>query len=90
VLVTDGRYTESKECIGVFLALEAADLDEALAWETNVVAAGCRLRCGIFRSSRTEGSSEIVCPRDFGTDGTFPILRRMEVGDGPLSPVFPK
>ena len=41
VLVTDGRYTESKECIGVFLALEAADLDEALAWGRKAVVA-CR------------------------------------------------
>ena len=32
VLVTDGPYTETKEHIGGFLILEAADLDEALAW----------------------------------------------------------
>jgi hypothetical protein len=31
-LVTDGPYTETKEHIGGFWILEAADLDEALAW----------------------------------------------------------
>src|SRR5262245_64425052 len=33
VLVTDGPYTETKEHIGGFWVLEAADMDEALAWE---------------------------------------------------------
>jgi hypothetical protein len=32
VLVTDGPYTETKEHIGGFWILEAADLDDALAW----------------------------------------------------------
>ena len=32
VLVTDGPYIETKEHIGGFWVLEAADLDEALAW----------------------------------------------------------
>jgi hypothetical protein len=32
VLLTDGPYTETKEHIGGFWILEAADLDEALAW----------------------------------------------------------
>jgi hypothetical protein len=32
VLVTDGPYTETKEHIGGFWVLEAADLDEALEW----------------------------------------------------------
>ena len=32
VLVTDGPYTESKEHIGGFWILEAADMAEALAW----------------------------------------------------------
>ncbi len=32
VLVTDGPYTETKEHIGGFWVLEAADTDEALAW----------------------------------------------------------
>jgi hypothetical protein len=32
VLVTDGPYAETKEHIGGFWILEAADMDEALAW----------------------------------------------------------
>ena len=32
LLVTDGPYVETKEHIGGFWVLEAADLDEALAW----------------------------------------------------------
>ena len=32
VLVTDGPYTETKEHLGGFWILEAANMDEALAW----------------------------------------------------------
>jgi len=32
VLVTDGPYSETKEHIGGFWVLEAADLDEAVEW----------------------------------------------------------
>jgi len=32
VLVTDGPYTETKEHMGGFWILEAASMDEALAW----------------------------------------------------------
>jgi hypothetical protein len=32
VVVTDGPYIEAKEHIGGFWILEAADMDEALAW----------------------------------------------------------
>jgi hypothetical protein len=32
VLVTDGPYTETKEHMGGFWILEAANLGEALAW----------------------------------------------------------
>jgi hypothetical protein len=32
VLITDGPYLETKEHVGGFWILEAADLDEALAW----------------------------------------------------------
>jgi len=41
VLVTDGPYTETKEHIGGFWVLEAADLDEALAWGRKAAVA-CR------------------------------------------------
>ena len=32
VLITDGPYSEAKEHVGGFWILEAADMDEALAW----------------------------------------------------------
>jgi hypothetical protein len=41
MLVTDGPYTETKEHMGGFWILEAADLDEALAWGRKGAAA-CR------------------------------------------------
>jgi hypothetical protein len=41
VLITDGPYLESKEHVGGFWVLEAADLDEALAWGRKAVLA-CR------------------------------------------------
>ena len=41
VLVTDGPYLETKEHIGGFWILEAASLDEALAWGRKAVVA-CR------------------------------------------------
>jgi len=52
VLITDGPYLETKEHIGGFWILEAANLDEALAWGRKAVAA-CRapveVRPFIFR-----------------------------------------
>ena len=41
VHVTDGPYTETKEHMGGFWILEAADMDEALAWARKGVVA-CR------------------------------------------------
>jgi len=41
VVVTDGPYIETKEHIGGFWVLEAADLDEALAWARKAAVA-CR------------------------------------------------
>jgi hypothetical protein len=41
VVITDGPYLETKEHIGGFWILEAADLDEALAWGAKAVIA-CR------------------------------------------------
>ena len=40
VSVTDGPYTETREHIGGVLILEAADLDEALAWARKGLVAG--------------------------------------------------
>ena len=62
VLVTDGPYTETKEHMGGFWILEAANMDEALAWATQ---GRHRLRCG-RRGARASflpgsgGSNEIV------------------------------
>ena len=41
VLITDGPYLETKEHVGGFWILEAADMDEALAWGRKAVIA-CR------------------------------------------------
>jgi hypothetical protein len=41
VLITDGPYLEAKEHIGGFWILEAADMDEAVAWGRKAVVA-CR------------------------------------------------
>ena len=41
VVLTDGPYLEAKEHVGGFWILEAADLDEALAWGRKAVVA-CR------------------------------------------------
>ena len=41
VVVTDGPYLETKEHMGGFWVLEAADLDEALAWGRQAAVA-CR------------------------------------------------
>ena len=41
VLITDGPYLETKEHVGGFWVLEAADMDEALAWGRKAVIA-CR------------------------------------------------
>ena len=58
VLVTDGPYTETKEHIGGFWVLEAADLDEAIAWGQKAVVA-CRasveVRPILFRPASGQG-----------------------------------
>ena len=63
VLVTDGPYMETKEHIGGFWILEAADLDEAVEWARKGVVA-CRasgeVREILFRPAPTQepGGSE--------------------------------
>ena len=42
VVMTDGPYLETKEYVGGFWILEAADMDEALAWARKAVIA-CRV-----------------------------------------------
>src|SRR5579864_2680913 len=57
VLVTDGPYTETKEHIGGFWILEAADIDEALVWARKGAVA-CRasseVRELLFRPAPTQ------------------------------------
>ena len=64
VLVTDGPYTETKEHMGGFWILEAADMDEALAWARKGAVA-CRasgeVRELLFQP-KPEGSNGIVRP----------------------------
>ena len=61
VLVTDGPYLETKEHIGGFWILEAADLDEALAWARKG-AVTCRasgeVREILFRPAPSQGPGE--------------------------------
>ena len=40
VLITDGPYMETKEHVGGFLVLKAANMDEAIAWARKGVFAG--------------------------------------------------
>jgi hypothetical protein len=60
VLVTDGPYIETKEHIGGFWILEAADMEEALAWARKGAIA-CRasgeVREILFRPAATQGGS---------------------------------
>ena len=43
VLITDGPYIETKEHMGGFWILEAADLDEALAWAKKAAGVACSI-----------------------------------------------
>jgi len=58
VLVTDGPYIESKEHIGGFSILEAADLDEVLAWARKgamACQAPVKVREILFRPAPSQG-----------------------------------
>jgi hypothetical protein len=57
VLVTDGPYLETKEHLGGLTILEAADMDEALAWGRKGALAG-RASCEVRAFARMESSSE--------------------------------
>jgi hypothetical protein len=68
VLVTDGPYTEIREHMGGFWILEAADLDEALAWARKRASPAVRrARCARFFSTRTRREQRnSLTRRDFG------------------------
>jgi hypothetical protein len=58
VLITDGPYLETKEHVGGFWILEAANLDEALAWGRKAVIA-CRAPVEVREFlSRTSSDNE--------------------------------
>jgi hypothetical protein len=61
VLVTDGPYLETKEHMGGFWILEAADMEEALAWARKGAVA-CRasgeVRELLFRPAPSQGPGE--------------------------------
>ena len=61
VLVTDGPYLETREHIGGFWILEAADLDKALAWGRKAVLA-CRVPVEVRQVWRPDGNCR-ACPR---------------------------
>jgi hypothetical protein len=56
VLITDGPYLETKEHIGGFWVLEAANLDDALAWGRKAAVA-CRAPVEVRPFGRTNGSN---------------------------------
>ena len=51
VMITDGPYLETKEHVGGFWILEAADMEEALAWGRKGVVA-CRAPVEVRQFSR--------------------------------------
>ena len=56
VLITDGPYLETKEHIGGFWVLEAASLDDALAWGRKAAVA-CRAPVEVRPFGRTNRSN---------------------------------
>jgi len=59
VIITDGPYVEAKEHIGGFSIVEAADMDEALAWARKAAIA-CRVPVevrGIFFRPRPDSQA---------------------------------
>jgi hypothetical protein len=56
VLITDGPYLETKEHIGGFWVLEAADMGEALAWGRKAAVA-CRAPVEVRQVGRPNGSN---------------------------------
>ena len=71
VVITDGPYLETKEHVGGFWILEAADMDEALAWGRKAVVA-CRVAVEVraflkIRPNRTGTKAESDASSDRNT-----------------------
>jgi hypothetical protein len=70
VLVTDGPFTETKEHMGGLWILEAADMDEAVAWACKGTVA-CRFSIEVRElrfHARPEESNGIVSPAPTSAD----------------------
>jgi hypothetical protein len=69
VVITDGPYQETKGHIGGFLILEAADMDEALAWARKGAVA-CRapveMRQLFLNPDRSNGAAVTTLPENWG------------------------
>jgi hypothetical protein len=61
VMITDGPYAETKEHIGGFWILEAADMEEALAWGRKAVVA-CRVPVEVREFIRSNKRLRQVTP----------------------------
>ena len=63
VVITDGPYLETKEHVGGFWILEAADMDEALAWGRKAVVA-CRVPVEVRAFLRIRPNRKSLRPGD--------------------------
>jgi hypothetical protein len=61
VLITDGPYLEAKEHVGGFWLLEAANMDEALAWGRKAVVA-CRAPVEVRQFHRSSWVAAATLP----------------------------
>jgi len=80
VFITDGPYAETKEHIGGFWVLEAADLDEALAWGRKAAVA-CRAsaKCALSLSANRwkQLSGMDAAQIDGHHPGACPVVKRV-------------
>ncbi len=63
IVITDGPYLETKEHVGGFWILEAADMNEALAWARKAVAA-CRVNVEVRAFLRIRPDAESLRHED--------------------------
>jgi hypothetical protein len=75
VLVTDGPYIETKEHMGGFWILEAADMDEALVWAKKAaISAMCPARwASSFSTQPRRMRRNGLVRRDFGRRTVLPM-----------------
>jgi dihydrofolate reductase len=80
VLITDGPYLETKEHVGGLSILQAADMDEALAWARTPSPAGRRARSARF-SARTPHRNSVyrACRRRAKTHIQGDRMRKIRI-----------